>query len=115
MDTAINNGDFLLDSRNLPFTISGVEEILQRALMRLTIKKGSFIYDPNIGSKLYTLKASSGNIQAKALCLVREALSDMTQVIVDNVSVNLTNNGENLDLNVYLSIQDRKREVAITL
>ena len=75
MDTAICSGDFLLDGRGRPVVISGMQEILQRALIRLTVQKGSFIYDPELGSRLFTLKSTSGDLQKQATNLVREALS----------------------------------------
>lgn len=114
MDTAINNGDFLLNSVGKPFIISEEKEILQQVLIRLTVKKGSFIYDPNLGSNLYTIKPSQGNINNRVLSIVREALAPMSKIIVDNVNINLNNNGENLDLKVFISIDNKKREVEIT-
>lgn len=115
MDTAINNGDFLLNSNSRPYLISQPEEIIQQVLIRLTVKKGSFIYDPSLGSKLYTLKSSHGNIKNRVLSIVREALSPIPHVVVDNVDVSLNDDGESLDLKVFMSIEDKKREVEITL
>ncbi len=114
MDTAISGGDFLLDGRGRPVVISGMQEILQRVLIRLCVKKGSFIYDKALGSNLYTLKSSTRNVKDKALSLVREALCDMTEVIVDDVTVQLTD-GERLEMNVQLSSGEKKGEVEITL
>lgn len=115
MDTALYNGDFLLDSRKIPVEISGVQELLQRALIRLTVKKGSFIYDQSLGSRLYTLKAGSGNMQRQAEELVREALFDMKEISTDRVSTRLTNSGENMQIEVLLSINDKQKEVVITV
>ena len=115
MDTALNNGEFLLDGRGRPVQISGVQEILQQVLIKLTLKKGSFIYDPNLGSELYTLQSTKGNLQANALMVVKEALKDMPAVVVENVNVELTNDGENMNLTVLMSINDQMEEVTITL
>ena len=113
MDTAINNGDFLIDSRNRPFLISDKEEILQQVLIRLTVKKGSFIYDPNLGSRLYEVKSFRGDIKNKVLSIVKEAVSPIAKVVVDDIE--LINNEENINLKVFLSIKDKKREVEIKL
>lgn len=113
MDTAINNGDFLIDSRNRPFLISDKEEILQQVLIRLTVKKGSFIYDPNLGSRLYEVNSFRGDIKNKVLSIVKEAVSPIAKVVVDDIE--LINNGENINLKVFLSIKDKKREVEIKL
>lgn len=115
MDTAIYDGDFLIDSRGRPIEISGMQEILQRALIRLSVRKGSFVYDTDFGSRLHTLKGSSNNIRAKALALSKEALKPMDNLMVDDVEVRYTNNGENLLLNVLISVYDNQGEVAITL
>lgn len=115
MDTAVSSGDFVCDSRKHPIELSGYEEILQRVLIRLGVKKGSFVYDKNLGSRLYTLKSTDKNIREKALSLVREALIDIREVIVDNVYTTLTNDGENLELNIILSINEQEKEVVITV
>ena len=87
MDTALFNGDFLCDSRGFPIKISGVNEILQRILIRLSVEKGKFIYDRNLGSELHKLDINEGNANARALSLVREALSDVRNVVVKEVSI----------------------------
>lgn len=115
MDTAISSGDFLCDAKGYPIEISGYDEILQRVLIQLTVKKGSFIYDKSLGSRLYTLKATDGNLKERALSLVQEALINVSEVTVDDVRTILTNNGENLELTVTLSINDEKKDVVMTI
>lgn len=115
MDTAINSGDFICDSKGYLIELSGYDELLQRVLIRLTVKQGSFAYDTSLGSRLYTLKPTDINIKNRALSMIREALADVTEVIVDNVYTTLTNEGENLDLTVMLSINDTKKDVVITI
>ena len=115
MDTAISNGDFICDSKGVPVELTGYDELLQRVLIRLTVKKGSFIYDTSLGSRLYTLKASDGNIKERALSLVREALIDISEVVVEDVLTTLTNDGENLELNVILSVNNEEKDVVITI
>ena len=115
MDTAVSNGDFLCDTRNNLLELSGYDELLQRVLIRLGVKKGTFVYDTNLGSRLYTLKVNDGNLGEKALSLVREALVELPEVLVENVYPTLTNNGENLTLNVVLSINNTQKDVVITI
>ena len=114
MDTAISNADFLLDGRGRPVVISGMQEILQRVLIRLTIQKGSFIYDPDLGSRLFTLKSTRGDIKQQAINLVREALSPMTEVTVEDVVIDRVGE-ENLSMKVILSTNNETGEVAIKL
>ena len=114
MDTAISNGDFMLDSNGIPISIYGIQEILQRALIRLTVRKGSFIYDTNLGSDLYKLKkTSSTNIKSRALSMVKEALKPMSNVLVDDVSTEFINSSENLKLNVVLRVNNNKKEMEV--
>ena len=115
MDTAISNGDFICDSKGIPVELTGYDELLQRVLIRLTVKKGSFIYDTLLGSRLYTLKSTDGNLKERALSLVREALVDISEVIVDDVFTTWTNDGENLELTVVLSINNEEKDVVITI
>lgn len=115
MDTAIANGDFLLDDRGRPLAITGMQEILQRILIRLTVKKGSFIFDPDLGSNLYTLKTSGLSAKGDALKLVREALQDMKGISVENVSLTPTNGGDRMELYVQVSAGENKGEVGVLL
>ena len=115
MDTALSKGDFLRDTRNLPIQISGVKEILQKVLIRLNVKKGSFIYDKDLGSNLYKLSANTKNLQNKARAIVIEALKPIKEVSVLEVLTKLTNLGENVEIHVNLAINEEEREVVITV
>lgn len=115
MDTALSNGDFLVNSRGRPISISGVQEILQRVLITLSVRKGSFIYDLNLGSDLYKLKFINTNLQYKAFLIVREALLNIPEVKVENVKIDLYNNNENMNLTVFLTVNNQLEEVAIKI
>ena len=47
--------------------------------------------------------------------MVKEALADMKEIEVDDISVKLIDNLENLKINVLLSINNNKEEVEILL
>lgn len=115
MDTAVSNGDFLCNSKGTPINLAGYEELLQRVLIRLTVKKGSFVYDKSLGSRLYTLKATDGNIKERALALVREALIEIPEVAVNDVKIALTNDKESLELTVILAVNNTEKEVVMTI
>lgn len=115
MDTAVSNGDFLCNSKGTPINLGGYEELLQRVLIRLTVKKGSFVYDKSLGSRLYTLKATDGNIKERALALVREALIENPEVAVNDVKIALTNDKESLELTVILVVNNTEKEVVMTI
>ena len=69
MDTALLEGDFCPDSRGLPVLLEGREELLQRVAICLTVKKGSFPYLPQLGSRLFQV-----NHPVEAVEEAREAL-----------------------------------------
>lgn len=111
----ISDGDFVCDSRGYPIEVSNYDELLQRVLIQLTVKKGSFVYDNSLGSRLYTLKSGDINIKERALSLIREALFDINEIIVNDVSVKLTNGGENLELTINLSMNNEEKAVVIKI
>lgn len=114
MDTALLNGDFLCDSRGFPIKIFGTNELLQRVFFRLSIKKGSFIYDRNLGSELYKLNIYEENIESKAMALIKEALIDMENVIVKDVLAELIDD-TSLKLDILLSLNNELKDVVIIL
>ena len=115
MDTALNKGDFYTNDRNRLVTIYDNEELLQRALIRLCVKKGSFIYDKNLGSRLYTLTHNTRDIKTKVIAYAKEALLDMNGITVDDVEVSFSNNLNNLNLNFILIIHNEKFERTVTI
>ena len=72
--------------------------------------KGSFFYDQQLGSRLYTLKGSYGNREAlseTAMQMVREALKPMAEVTPLGVRAGMTG-PDQLSLTVSL-LADRKQ------
>ena len=87
MDTLLVQGDHYTDARGLPLAITGEQELIQRALIRLQVKKGSFSLDRSLGSELYKLRHSGSKINNRlAMSYVQEALADMQGVQVRSVS-----------------------------
>ncbi len=118
MDTAISNGDFLTSSSGLPVQIDGVNEILQRALIRLTAKKGEFIYDRDLGSKLSTLKSTYVNgdtLKEKTLQLVCAALKPMNEVEVEDITIRTSYNSEKMELCVVLKVNNVKTDLEVVV
>ncbi len=104
LDTALCiNGDFDKDENNNIFFISGNEEVKQKLYIMLSMKKGSFIYDRELGSGLYKCVDDMQQIEAEA----RKALSRFPEAEVTGVSaqdgmicVSVMYNGENYDINI---------------
>lgn len=88
MDTLLVAGDHELGYRGLPVAIQGDDEQIQRALIRLRVRRGSFEEDPGLGSELYKLQGANPALWNRlALGYVQEALSAMTEVRVEHVEV----------------------------
>lgn len=89
MDTLMQGGDFALDSSRMPVKISGEDEVKQRIYIRLKAKRGSFLYDRNLGSRLYELADCYDRQMLKSA--VKEALDGTNYAEV--ISAENTNNG----------------------
>lgn len=113
MDTLLYNGDFARDGRGYPIPCSGAQELLQRALIRLTVQKGSFIYDPDLGSRLSLLKNTTRNMEARALELIQEALLELPQLTPVGVSIQPQQGRENLSLTVLLNLEGQSSQLEV--
>jgi phage gp46-like protein len=90
LDTLLAGGDHARNSRGLPIKLTGDRELIQRALLRLCVRKGSFAEDPGLGSELYKLAQAramgAADMERLALSYAQEALLPMPQVSVAAVS-----------------------------
>ena len=83
MDTLLANGDHAIDGRGLPMRIEGLKECLQQALIRLSVRRGSFARDPLLGSELYRLPAARAEGRDRmALGYAQEALAPIRALTV---------------------------------
>ncbi len=55
METMLINGDYVADGLGGIQRCSGADALLQRALFRLTARRGQFPMMPDLGSRLYLL------------------------------------------------------------
>ena len=115
MDTALYDGDFLLDNRNRLVTISGLDEILQRIFIILNVKKGSFCYDRDFGSEIYKLRNYSEHIAQRAKMLVEHALYNLDNVQVDSVTVDGDIEDDEIDLTLHLIINGYRKDLEVKI
>ena len=86
MELKLRDGNYVLSAAGLPETVGGAEELLQRALMRLAARRGSFWPEPEYGSRLYTLcRIKAGQRAAAARMFVAEALEHEPEITVKDV------------------------------
>jgi hypothetical protein len=80
MDLELTGGDFAVDKKGRPKTVTGAEELFQRARIRLAVPLGSFACNPSLGSRLHTLTAGTPLREEKALSMAQEALRGLPQL-----------------------------------
>ena len=82
MDVELKNGDLAVDRQGSPVPLAGAAALLQRAAIRLGVRRGSLPHDPAFGSTLHLLGAACnrGALEARALAAAREALAPMQEV-----------------------------------
>jgi hypothetical protein len=107
VDTLLLNGDHAADARGIPMLISGAEELLQRALLRLGIRRGSFGHDPRLGSELFRVaQDTSAATQRAAQSYVQEALIPIPQIEVGDVELLHEDGEDTIIIRVPLTCDD---------
>lgn len=75
MDTLLEHRTHAVDEGGQCVTICGARALIQRLLIRLCVKKGSFAPDPELGSELYKLPdCPQAQRDRMALHLAQQAL-----------------------------------------
>lgn len=98
MELLIQNGDYVPDGRGGFRRAEGTQELLQRVLFKLTARRGSFPFLPELGSELYRLtrgKPSAWDSLARQY--VTQALED-EDVAVEDVHVTPLDGGAAVDV-----------------
>ena len=110
MEARLENGDYLPDGRGGFLTAEGDEALLQRALLRLSARRGSFPFLPELGSRLYllgTLAPAARSLAAERY--VTEALAPETALKVESVRL------REEELVVYLRCMGEERKLRLPL
>ncbi len=87
MDTKLEGGHFALSPTGLPETVTGKEELLQYARLRLQLRRGAFPYDRQAGSGLWQWTREGEHAADRALALANEALLGMPGVRAVSVEI----------------------------
>lgn len=114
MDTLIKDGDFYRGARGMPVKITGADELIQRAVIRLTVRLGSFAADKTLGSELYRLgRTPERDLDAAALNLTRMALLPLSEITVE--SAVCTRFGERLTLKTGLRVRGEYKNLEVNI
>jgi phage gp46-like protein len=112
VDTALEDGDFRLDSNGRPKQIGGVQELLQRAMIRLNVPLGSFAYDTALGSRLHTLQTDDVSCSTKAIAMAQEALRQLPEVTVEGANCSTQEPGI---ITIQLGYDEKTTEMEVKL
>lgn len=104
MDVLISKGDVYTDARGNYVYINGIEEILQQIKLCAKIKKGSFIYNKELGSLVCELDFEKENALSDAEMLLNEAVADLKGIYVKVTGLKTDDIGKrtmNLQIEMY--------------
>lgn len=86
MELYLKHGDYLPDGQGGFHRTRGREELLQRVLWKLSVRRGSFPFLPQLGSQLYQLtREKMTDRDSLARQYVTQALGDETELTVTGV------------------------------
>ena len=113
MEFKLRGGDYALNVFGGVETLSGVSEILQRVLLKLSVQRGSFLPMPEFGSELYKLCGMKKSERASlARQFVHEALCDEAEISVSGVSYD--EEGDVGLVRVFFEINGEREPQALT-
>ena len=95
-------------------TVSGIEEIVQRAMIRLTMKKGSFLYDETLGSELRSIDINKLN-KKMLLSKITDALDGIDELEVLDIEESLNRNEQILYVTIYMRAKGQDAILEINL
>ena len=112
MDILLKNGDHATDPCGVPIAITEAEEKIQRAILRLCIRRGSFVYDKTLGSELYKLNGNnSEDLNRTAQSYIQEALLPLPEIRVGEVLCR--NSGGTIHISTILEYQNQNYQIEL--
>ena len=114
MENLLRDGDYVPNGFGGFTRLYGTQVVLARALFRLTCRRGSFPFLPELGSRLQELgreKPSAREAAAKIFCA--SALRDM-ELEVDDVRLTQLPDGH-ARMEVWLTVQDEKQALEVRI
>ena len=114
MELKIKDCDYVADGAGGLVRVSGWDELLERVLFKLSVRRGSFALAPELGSKLHLLWREKGESRATAAKqYAAEALADEEGLSV--MGVELVEKNGLLELRVLLRYENETGEAVVTI
>lgn len=115
MEFKLAEKDYVPDGLGGFERVTGAREILERALFKLTARRGGFPLLPELGSRLYLLsREKPGNRLSAAKTYAAEALSDETELSLADLSIEDADGGA-ISLTVYLGYEGETLALSINV
>ena len=109
----LREGDYVPDGQGGFSAATGAAQVLERVLWKLTVKRGSFPFLPDLGSRLHLLgRIPQKERQALAGQYVAEALQDEAVAVRE---VKLTGGGEQTLLPLLLDWQGEELTATVEI
>ena len=113
MALAMRGGDYVSDGKGGLVRCQGAQEVLERLLWKLTVRRESFPFMPELGSRLHLLgRAAPAQRRALAEQYVIEALADEE---VEVTGVELGESGDAASLTAHVQWQGKELAVTVAL
>ncbi len=88
MSLLLKNRDYAVNGDGGVVVAAGGDALLNEALFRLTVRRGSFPFLPELGSRMYLLRREKPSAWADLACqYAAEALADLTGLTVTGAAV----------------------------
>lgn len=113
MDIKLKDGDILSQPNGYYTYISGIEDALQKVSLAVKIPKGSFIYNKELGSGLYSINAEDSLAVEKAQILLDEALMNTDIKAVVSAVEAKADGGVKFSIQVNFAGETNKTEVML--
>ena len=105
MENLLREGDYVPDGFGGFVRLHGTEKVLQRALFRLTCRRGAFCFLPELGSRLRELGREKPALRAQAARqMAAEALTGLPVRVTD--AAVRTDTDKDAAVTVYLQAAD---------
>lgn len=113
MDVKIDNKDIVLTDCGVPQYIDGIDEIVQRVKIACSVKKGSFLYDRELGSYAHTVDLSQQSALEKLEMIYKEASIDIPYTDLKVLSVNTEDKEKSATIQICCGTKTVTTEVTI--
>lgn len=95
LELRLENGRYVQGKYQGFESVDGGQELLQRVLMKLKTRRGSFLPEPEYGSRLYELAAMKpSQRESAAKQYIAEALADETGLSMETLTLSEGTQGE---------------------